>query len=372
MGGGSPSAHYVALFLLECYTVTKINITNMNYLRTTSFVLGAFFAFSAAASAATPVSQAFPEGIVVTPLDSSRDARLIHKDVLYSSDRPDVAAPWVEEDGDFSRGGGISNGTYVSSAGVAVGFEGYDYFIVHGEVDPNGVSFDPKRVEVWRVSHQDPSEITMSLGLSTNYSESSSDNAYREGRRLFVFKNGLYLFMTNGELWKTKDGESWFQVQTDGLNGSEWGIYESAVVGTYVYTVESNKLYRSTRGTTWKKVKTSFGKSARVVGIAEYDDSLYVITHKNNRSVVWKKTGKASWSKLKTFKKLDEVFSVAADNNGLYVAMIQRVVRYNGSSFENVHSANSEITLRGLFTVRGKTLLDLYTSNGDKLFRVSQ
>jgi PKD repeat protein len=140
-----------------------------------------------------------------------------------------------------------------------------------------------------------------------------TDNQYANAMVTF----GGYLYVSTvkqnsgaggAEIWRSSDGSTWSQANTDGFgDANNWGIYSLGVFGEHLYAGTRNdstgcELWRSTDGTTWTQANTDgFGDTANggISVLYAWGGALYAGTKKSlGGCELWKSTDGTTWSQV--------------------------------------------------------------------------
>ena len=150
------------------------------------------------------------------------------------------------------------------------------------------------------------------VGGGNGFGDSKNDYAYS----MTVFGNHLYVGTgTDGEsphgceVWRSSEGTTWNQVNTDGFGDSNgYGAKSMAVFNGYLYVGTRNptggcKVWRSSDGTSWGQVNTDgFGDPGNnsAGSMAVFGEYLYVGTDTFNGCEVWRSSNGDTWDQVNT------------------------------------------------------------------------
>jgi hypothetical protein len=127
-----------------------------------------------------------------------------------------------------------------------------------------------------------------------------------------AFGGYLYVGTTNdttgGEVWRTPDGASWNQVNSDGFgSGENWELSSFAVFDGYLYIGMRNdssgaQIWRSANGTSWSQVVgDGFGDTGNIKteSLFVYGGRLYGVTYNPETGAeVWRAADGATWKQV--------------------------------------------------------------------------
>jgi uncharacterized repeat protein (TIGR01451 family) len=132
-------------------------------------------------------------------------------------------------------------------------------------------------------------------------------------KSLVVFDNHLYVgtwnSTTGGEVWRSSDGLSWTQVNSDGFGDARnTAVYSLAVFGGQLYAGTRNdttgcEVWRSSNGTSWTQVNADgFGDTNdSIPSVAIFDNYLYMGTWNDpTGGEVWRSSNGTSWTQVNT------------------------------------------------------------------------
>ncbi len=176
--------------------------------------------------------------------------------------------------------------------------------------------------EIWRTTDG----LTWEQANTDGFGDANNMNVFA----LVPFGDHLYAATDNstmgggtgGEVWRTADGTSWEQVNTDGFGDANnivaWTMAvftDTLYVGTANYA-NGAEIWRSTDGTTWEQANTDgFGdaNNVRALSMAAFDGYLYVgTTNSATGSEIWRTADGTTWTQVNS-----DGFGSAA-NDGTY------------------------------------------------------
>ena len=149
-------------------------------------------------------------------------------------------------------------------------------------------------------------------GDGTSWAQVNSDGFGDPGNAdpdaMSTFDGALYVAVTNFtsgvEVWRTPDGTSWSQVNQDGFgdpdNGSALAMteYLGALYAATANDVTGTQVWRTSNGSSWTQVNVSgFGSSLNMAGWAAdgFGENLYVSTGTVIGSQVWRSEDGNDW-----------------------------------------------------------------------------
>jgi hypothetical protein len=217
-----------------------------------------------------------------------------------------------------------------------------------------------------------------------------------------VFNNQLYVgtynTTTGTEVWRTSDGISWSQSNTDGFDEdiNNTTSYSMTVFNNQLYlgtynTTTGTEVWRTSDGTTWSQANTDgFGDGGNNEGsfsMIVFSNQLYVgTTNTIAGAEVWRTSDGTTWSPANTngfgggISNVD-CYALTIFNNQLYVgtgtASIGKVFRYSGSgtTWSQVNtndfgdSTNGGVNQMEVFN--NQLYAGVYNLNGTEVWRTS-
>lgn len=256
------------------------------------FILVLIFFFPATGHAETVLSQSFPEPFVYFDLGGSHE--YIYSDrAIYTVTNPSTSQVWSY------------TGTTVSDVGYDYDFSSYsgttynEYSYIGVETaEYDGESLLWRNQEIWRFGEDENGLLVESV---LAIPESSS---FMRFKNIFTYKQALYALRENGDLWKTRNGTSWFQVSTvnfpeDTDNFVVATTADKIYLGGMSDSTSTATFYRSKRGTTWHEMAGDYQVSLETdssteLGIRDLsilNDKLYVIVKSgDDTESVWYKS----------------------------------------------------------------------------------
>lgn len=168
-------------------------------------------------------------------------------------------------------------------------------------------------IEIWRSNLGTPASwsavaATGEPGAShaNGFGDVNNDEAYT----LTSFGGSLYAGTNNtttgAEVWRTTDGTSWTQVNSDGFgNAGNTNARTLVSFGGYLYAgidnVGGSELRRTSNGTTWSLIDTGFGdtNNTGIYSAAQYRGELFMGTlNLTTGAEIWKSDDGAIWRQV--------------------------------------------------------------------------
>ena len=179
-------------------------------------------------------------------------------------------------------------------------------------------------------------DVELSNGLTwTQVGETGFGDANNvEVKSMAVFKSYLYTgnknTSTGTEIWWTADGLTWEQANSDGFgDANNMNVFALVPFGDYLYAATDNstmgggtggEVWRTDDGTTWDQVNTDgFGDADNIVAwtMAVFTDTLYVGTlNQANGAEIWRSTDGTTWEQANT-----DGFGDANNERALFMAV---------------------------------------------------
>ena len=160
---------------------------------------------------------------------------------------------------------------------------------------------------------------------------------------MYVFNGALYAATENTtsgtQIWKSTDGAVWTQVNTSGFgaaaNSGTWGmtVYNGMLYATVTNWSVGGQVWRSANGTTWTQVNSNgFGSGANGSGLSFgiFNGALYVSTV--NFAVgdqIWKSTDGTTWTQTGTS-------GFGSANN----TMVNNLTPFNGALYATTYNSS--------------------------------
>lgn len=283
------------------------------------FIVSAAF-FPAGGYAATVVSQTFPNDTYYFDVGTKQSYMVVEGKIFESTAKPDVAQVWSYTGHDLvwndtTQAGWLIDHNLMTKQ--ATTFNGAAYMLVEtseyedvpegeGPIDSN------LRQEVWKLSVN-----SGSFTWERVYSETDDiTDGYDRLRELFVYDGKLFLVDATYQIYKTKDGEQWGQVNHNLPVDTDYYFYPTAdhlYAGAYGTNQTKATLYSSRKGKHWVMEKGSYRKTLNsnggeaevgIVQITGSDSRLYLqLQTSTDQTSIWSKAlvGKsAKWKKALT------------------------------------------------------------------------